>query len=147
MVAILFVCSSDASVNSYDETSSSYSRGRKGSASSNSSSPIHTPSLSQSHSNPDLTLCWEEGRSEYPEYVIRVYKADQAFKYLLIHRVSTYPKIELKLPIFGNSFFAILLKKTCIPISMGFVVCLQETTAREIVMLSLQEFGISDSSK
>ena len=45
--------------------------------------------------------------SEYPEHVLKVYKADQTFKYLLVHK---------------------------------------ETTAHEVVMLSLQEFGITESS-
>ena len=45
--------------------------------------------------------------SEYPEHVLKVYKADQTFKYLLVHK---------------------------------------ETTAHEVVMLSLQEFGITETS-
>ena len=48
-----------------------------------------------------------EDRSEYPEHVLKVYKADQTFKYLLIHK---------------------------------------ETSAHEVVMLSLQEFGITEPS-
>jgi len=43
-------------------------------------------------------------RSEFPEHVLKVYKADQSFKYLLVHR---------------------------------------ETTAQEVVMLALQEFGLA----
>ena len=82
---------SDSSFTSFDDSSTStLSRtGRKGSASSSGSSPATalTPSLGHSHSNPDLTLCCDEGRSEYPEYVIKVYKADQSFKYLPLHRV------------------------------------------------------------
>merc|ERR1719507_1427198 len=49
----------------------------------------------------------EDGRSEYPEHVLKVYKADQTCKYLLIHK---------------------------------------ETSAHEGVMLSLQEFGITEPS-
>ena len=49
----------------------------------------------------------EDGRSEYPEHVLKVYKADQTCKYLLIHK---------------------------------------ETSAHEVVMLSLQEFGITEPS-
>ena len=45
--------------------------------------------------------------SEYPEHVLKVYKSDQTFKYLLVHK---------------------------------------ETTAHEVVMLSLQEFGITETS-
>lgn len=70
------------------DDASTVSRLRKNSASSNNSSPSHTPSLTHSHSNPDLSLAFDEARSEFPEHVIKVYKADQAFKYLLIHRVS-----------------------------------------------------------
>ena len=46
-------------------------------------------------------------RTEYPEHVLKVYKSDQTFKYLLVHK---------------------------------------ETTAHEVVMLSLQEFGITEPS-
>jgi len=49
----------------------------------------------------------EDCRSEYPEHVLKVFKADQTCKYLLIHK---------------------------------------ETTAHEVVMLSLQEFGITEPS-
>ena len=48
-----------------------------------------------------------EDRSEYPEHVLKVFKADQTCKYLLVHK---------------------------------------ETTAHEVVMLSLQEFGITEPS-
>lgn len=60
-------------------------------------------------SNPDLLReAFEEVKpaSEYPEHVLKVYKADQTFKYLLVHK---------------------------------------ETTAHEVVMLSLQEFGITET--
>lgn len=62
-----------------------------------------------SHSNPDLiSICYEELQSsDYPEHVLKVYKADQTCKYLLVHK---------------------------------------ETTAHEVVMLTLQEFGIVDPS-
>ena len=49
----------------------------------------------------------ESSLSDFPEHVVRVYRADQACRYLPIHK---------------------------------------ETTAKEVVMLSLQEFGISDPS-
>ncbi|XP_022246938.1 rap guanine nucleotide exchange factor 6-like isoform X4 [Limulus polyphemus] len=68
-------------------------------------------SLYHSHSNPDLaslSAYYEpELRPDFPEHVLKVYRADQTFKYLLIHK---------------------------------------ETTAREVVMLSLREFGITDPS-
>ena len=49
----------------------------------------------------------ESSLSDFPEHVVRVYRADQACRYLPIHK---------------------------------------ETTAKEVVMLSLQEFGITDPS-
>lgn len=71
--------------------------------------PLDAASLYQSQSNPDLTsLCYDDLRcTDYPEHVLKVYKPDQYFKYLLVHK---------------------------------------ETTAHEVVMLSLQEFGITDPS-
>ena len=48
-----------------------------------------------------------EDRSEFPEHVLKVYKADQTCKHLLVHK---------------------------------------ETSAHEVVMLSLQEFGITEPS-
>ncbi|XP_023287865.1 rap guanine nucleotide exchange factor 2 isoform X2 [Orussus abietinus] len=81
--------------------------------------PPHTPpgtglaqttNLYHSRSNPDLTslYCYDDLRaSDYPEHVLKVYKADQTCKYLLVHK---------------------------------------ETTAHEVVMLALQEFGITESS-
>ncbi|CAH0545985.1 unnamed protein product [Brassicogethes aeneus] len=64
----------------------------------------------QSQSNPDLmSLCYEEaGRcADYPEHVLKVFKPDQTYKYLLVNK---------------------------------------ETTAHEVVMLALREFGITDPS-
>ncbi|KAK3863195.1 hypothetical protein Pcinc_031004 [Petrolisthes cinctipes] len=65
--------------------------------------------LYHSHSNPDLstTLAFEEAtRAEFPEHVLKVYRAtDQAARFLPVHK---------------------------------------ETTAREVVMLALQIFNISD---
>lgn len=71
---------------------------------------ISNQSIYHSHSNPDLTSSYhyEDLRSsDYPEHVLKVYKADQSCKYLLIHK---------------------------------------ETTAHEVVMLALQEFGIHETS-
>ncbi|XP_077300830.1 PDZ domain-containing guanine nucleotide exchange factor isoform X2 [Arctopsyche grandis] len=66
-------------------------------------------SFYNSHSNPDLiSICYDELQSsDYPEHVLKVYKADQTCKHLLVHK---------------------------------------ETTAHEVVMLTLQEFGITDPS-
>nr|XP_023024047.1 rap guanine nucleotide exchange factor 2 isoform X6 [Leptinotarsa decemlineata] len=63
----------------------------------------------QSQSNPDLmSICYDDLRcTDYPEHVLKVYKPDQSYKYLLVHK---------------------------------------ETTAHEVVMLALQEFGITESS-
>ncbi|XP_064216044.1 rap guanine nucleotide exchange factor 6 isoform X4 [Tribolium castaneum] len=65
--------------------------------------------LYQSQSNPDLmSICYDDLRcADYPEHVLKVYKPDQSYKYLLVHK---------------------------------------ETTAHEVVMLALQEFGITDPS-
>ncbi|KAG5898058.1 hypothetical protein JTB14_001764 [Gonioctena quinquepunctata] len=65
--------------------------------------------LYQSQSNPDLmSICYDDLRcTDYPEHVLKVYKPDQSYKYLLVHK---------------------------------------ETTAHEVVMLALQEFGITESS-
>ncbi|XP_049804195.1 rap guanine nucleotide exchange factor 2 isoform X2 [Schistocerca nitens] len=72
-----------------------------------SSQPGQT-SLYHSHSNPDLmSICYDDLRSDYPEHVLKVYKADQTCKYLLVHK---------------------------------------ETNAHEVVMLALQEFGITEPS-
>ncbi|XP_076264894.1 PDZ domain-containing guanine nucleotide exchange factor isoform X9 [Rhynchophorus ferrugineus] len=68
-----------------------------------------TSHLYQSQSNPDLmSICYDDWRlSDFPEHVLKVYKPDQSYKYLLIHK---------------------------------------ETTAHEVVMLALQEFGMIDPS-
>ncbi|XP_060519403.1 rap guanine nucleotide exchange factor 6 isoform X4 [Cylas formicarius] len=65
--------------------------------------------LYQSQSNPDLmSICYDDLRcTDYPEHVLKVFKPDQSYKYLLIHK---------------------------------------ETTAHEVVMLALQEFGMTDPS-
>jgi Rap guanine nucleotide exchange factor 2 len=69
----------------------------------------NNPAASAIASNPELQTHgpFEDAKSEFPEHVLKVYKADQTFKYLLVHK---------------------------------------ETTAHEVVMLSLQEFGITESS-
>ncbi|XP_041363202.1 rap guanine nucleotide exchange factor 6-like isoform X3 [Gigantopelta aegis] len=83
---------------------------RKSSTSSTSSSNAGL-SNHLSASNPDLTslggVSVNDLNFDFPDHVIKVYKADQSFKYLPIHK---------------------------------------ETTAKEVVMLALQEFGITDPS-
>ena len=73
-------------------------------------------SMYHSHSNPDLssTLLYYDMTEQqavktpdFPEHVLKVYRADQTSKFLVIHK---------------------------------------ETTAREVVMLTLRGFGITDSS-
>ncbi|XP_022902879.1 rap guanine nucleotide exchange factor 6 isoform X4 [Onthophagus taurus] len=68
-----------------------------------------TTNLYQSQSNPDLmSICYDDLRcTDYPEHVLKVFKPDQSYKYLLVHK---------------------------------------ETTAHEVVMLALQEFGMTDPS-
>ncbi|XP_048248295.1 rap guanine nucleotide exchange factor 6-like isoform X4 [Haliotis rufescens] len=83
---------------------------RKSSTSSTSSSNTGTMTNHLSASNPDLSLAGltvNDAASDFPEHVVKVYKADQSFKYLPIHK---------------------------------------ETTSKEVVMLALQEFGITDPS-
>ncbi|XP_060082252.1 rap guanine nucleotide exchange factor 6-like isoform X3 [Ylistrum balloti] len=74
------------------------------------SSSSLSPGMSShlSASNPDLSsLTVEDVKQDIPDHVVKVYRADQSFKFLPIHK---------------------------------------ETTAREVVMLALQEFGITDPS-
>ncbi|XP_064594655.1 rap guanine nucleotide exchange factor 6-like isoform X3 [Liolophura sinensis] len=99
--------SSDSPHNNSDENL--YVRpSRKSSTSSASSGQTMSNHLSAS--NPDLStsgLGVDDLRSEFHEHVLKIYRADQSFKYLLVHK---------------------------------------ETTAREVVMLALREFGITDPS-
>ncbi|XP_044766856.1 rap guanine nucleotide exchange factor 2-like isoform X3 [Coccinella septempunctata] len=74
------------------------------------SSSSQGSNLYESQSNPDLvSMCYDDGgrNNDYPEHVLKVYKPDQSYKYLLVHK---------------------------------------ETTAHEVVMLALQEFGMTDPS-
>ena len=43
-----------------------------------------------SASNPDLSslTLGVEDKSDFPEHVVKVYRADQSFRFLLIHKVS-----------------------------------------------------------
>lgn len=99
-----------------------------------------------SASNPDLSaLSVEESIKEFPDMVVKVYKADQTFKYLAITKVSIgfihwyisclklikvefFSRNEKYKPLFTN-------------------VNLQDTNAREVVLLALQEFGITEPSR
>ncbi|XP_039275936.1 rap guanine nucleotide exchange factor 2 [Nilaparvata lugens] len=56
-----------------------------------------TPLYNMSHSNPDLTMiCYDDVRaSEYPEHVLKVYKADQTCKYLLVHKETTAHEVVM----------------------------------------------------
>lgn len=61
-------------------------------------------SLYHSQSNPDLTqLYYDDSRaSDYPEHVLKVYKADQTFKYLLVHKeTNAHEVVMLALQEFG----------------------------------------------
>ncbi|XP_063444368.1 rap guanine nucleotide exchange factor 6-like isoform X11 [Mytilus trossulus] len=61
-----------------------------------------------SASNPDLSLLSvEDPKPDYPDHVVKVFRADQSFKYLPIHK---------------------------------------DVTSKEVVMLALQEFGVTDPS-
>ncbi|KAL3876620.1 hypothetical protein ACJMK2_034439 [Sinanodonta woodiana] len=100
----------DTNLNHSDENLYVSRLSRKSSTSSSSSSNAGL-SNHLSASNPDLLMAGnlnqDEPKEEFPEHVIKVYRADQSFKYLLIHK---------------------------------------DTTAREVVMLSLREFGLTDPS-
>ncbi|PRD31099.1 UNVERIFIED_CONTAM: Rap guanine nucleotide exchange factor 2 [Trichonephila clavipes] len=108
--------SSDDSLYSINSSSSGGSGNYSGRGSS--PQPSSRGTLYHSHSNPDLTTLnpLDELRLEFPEHVLKIYRSDQTYKHLLVHK------------------FIFL-----------FVVS-QETTAREVVMLSLREFGITESS-
>lgn len=84
---ILYCLVFNRNINHSDE--SLYSKpSRKSSSSSSSSTTGFSNHLSAS--NPDissLTLGVDD-RSDYPEHVVKVYRADQSFKFLLIHKVS-----------------------------------------------------------
>ncbi|XP_052780922.1 rap guanine nucleotide exchange factor 6-like isoform X6 [Mya arenaria] len=98
----------DPVINHSDENLSVH-LSRKSSTSSGSSNPGLTNHFSAS--NPDLSsfsyLSVDDKADSFPEHVVKVFRSDQSFKYLLIHK---------------------------------------ETTAKEVVMLSLREFGVTDSS-
>ncbi|CAL1272986.1 unnamed protein product [Larinioides sclopetarius] len=99
--------SSDDSLYSINSSSSGGSGNYSGRGSS--PQPSSRGTLYHSHSNPDLTSLnpLDEVRLEFPEHVLKIYRPDQTYKHLLVHK---------------------------------------ETTAREVVMLSLREFGITESS-
>ncbi|GIY80980.1 rap guanine nucleotide exchange factor [Caerostris extrusa] len=99
--------SSDDSLYSINSSSSGGSGNYSGRGSS--PQPSNRGTLYHSHSNPDLTSLnpLDELRLEFPEHVLKIYRSDQTYKHLLVHK---------------------------------------ETTAREVVMLSLREFGITESS-
>ncbi|XP_052266467.1 rap guanine nucleotide exchange factor 6-like isoform X4 [Dreissena polymorpha] len=100
----------DPSLNHSDENLSSQ-LSRKSSTSSGSSSNTTSMSNHLSASNPDLSsfssLSVDDKQMDFPEHVVKVFRCDQSFKFLLIHK---------------------------------------ETSAKEVVMLSLREFGITDQS-
>lgn len=69
--------------------------------------PPHTPpgtglsqtttNLYHSRSNPDLTslYCYDDTRApDYPEHVLKVYKADQSCKYLLVNKETTAHEVS-----------------------------------------------------
>ncbi|KAG8191865.1 hypothetical protein JTE90_019800 [Oedothorax gibbosus] len=104
----------ESTLNSSDDSLYSIHSGSSGgSAGLRTASPHRTAggTLYHSHSNPDLSsltaLSEHPVALDYPEHVLKIYKCDQTFKFLMIHK---------------------------------------ETTAREVVMLSLREFGITDPS-
>ncbi|XP_067008888.1 rap guanine nucleotide exchange factor 2 [Anabrus simplex] len=61
------------------------------------STPSGHTTLYHSQSNPDLmSICYDDLRSsDYPEHVLKVYKADQTCKYLLIHKETTAHEVVM----------------------------------------------------
>ncbi|ESO87122.1 hypothetical protein LOTGIDRAFT_107273 [Lottia gigantea] len=111
---IYYLChfsESNSNINHSDESLYTNSKpSRKSSTSSSSSSNTVGMCNHLSASNPDLSslgFAIDNLTTDFPEHVVKVYRADQSFKYLLIHK---------------------------------------ETTAKEVVMLALQEFGVTESS-
>lgn len=74
---------------------------------SSSSAPSSSTAYYPQQSNQDLAMYYDVRSSDYPENVLKVFKPDQTYKFLLVHK---------------------------------------ETTAHEVVMLALQEFGMHDPS-
>lgn len=76
------------SINHSDE--SLYTKPSRKSSTSSSSSSTLGPSNHMSASNPDLSslTLGVEDKNDFPEHVVKVYRADQSFKFLLIHKVS-----------------------------------------------------------
>lgn len=95
------ISASTATISTMTSVSSS------GSAGTSVSNPSHK-FFPQSDNHQDMALLYDDIRAtDFPEHVLKVYKPDQTYKFLLIH---------------------------------------QETSAHEVVMLSLQEFGMHDPS-
>ena len=83
----IFDSFSDTSLNRSEENICQLSR--KSSTSSGSSSNT-AMSNHLSASNPDVSsagLIVDDKPQEFPEHVVKVFRADQSFKYLLIHKV------------------------------------------------------------
>jgi len=78
------------------------------------SSPLHTPHLSAS--NPDLTSLGQytdpgvSSQPDYPEHVLKVYRADQSYKYFLVHRVS---QLFLSFTDFSTCINTIYMNECC----------------------------------
>ena len=86
-VNCIFDSFSDTSLNRSEENICQLSR--KSSTSSGSSSNT-AMSNHLSASNPDVSsagLIVDDKPQEFPEHVVKVFRADQSFKYLLIHKV------------------------------------------------------------
>ncbi len=88
---VFLLFSENSHINHSDE--SLYTKPRKSSTSSTSSSSTGGGiSNHLSASNPDLSLLGgltvPDSAGDYPDHVVKVYRADQSFKYLPIHKVS-----------------------------------------------------------
>ena len=94
---LIFNLSSESQLNSSDDSLYSIHSGSSGGSGGvggvRTASPHRTAggTLYHSHSNPDLSslsALTEPLPLDYPEHVLKVYKSDQTFKFLLVHKVS-----------------------------------------------------------
>ena len=134
IIKTLLLRFSDSALNNSDENL--YAHRRKGSSSSSSSSPSHM--LHMSASNPDLSSLGvsDDVRSDYPEHVLKIYKADQSFKFLLVHRVSVAYVCMIK--VLSHQFVSILFAKMTTIRTMGFSFSKNIQTAFSLLMIVVQ---------
>ena len=91
------------------------------------SADLQNKSFHRSSSNPDLASVSTGNTSTHEEeesaFVVKVYRSDQSFKYFPIHKVKRKEKRKSKR------------------------FRLQDTTAQQLVMLAMSEFGLTEHSR